>query len=133
MQQLVPTGRVFLIVLRHVVRQTQSAPPCGDGTADEEHFIPNREKSPGARNWAPCVVSVRCFERCSVGRWSRDGRNGCDGGTVNRSSSFRGYDFDAWSACDLCFFAVAFQTDFRGDGNDVAGIPVKGPNGLNGA
>jgi hypothetical protein len=29
-QQLVPAGRVFVIVLRHVVRQTQSAPPCGD-------------------------------------------------------------------------------------------------------
>src|ERR1051326_4805200 len=34
MQQLVPAGRVFVIVLRHVVRQTQSAPPCGDDTAD---------------------------------------------------------------------------------------------------
>ncbi len=29
-QQFVPAGRVFVIVLRHVVRQTQSAPPCGD-------------------------------------------------------------------------------------------------------
>ena len=28
-QQFVPAGRVFVIVLRHVVRETQSAPPCG--------------------------------------------------------------------------------------------------------
>ena len=29
-QQLIPDGSVFVIVLRHVVRQIQSAPPCGD-------------------------------------------------------------------------------------------------------
>ena len=29
-QQLIPARSVFVIVLRHVVRQTQSAPPCGD-------------------------------------------------------------------------------------------------------
>src|SRR5215471_7553125 len=48
MQQLVPTGRVFVIVLRHVVRQTQSAPPCGDGTADSRHFIPKSWEAPVA-------------------------------------------------------------------------------------
>src|SRR5713101_1599711 len=29
-EQFVPAGGMFVIVLRHVVRQTQSAPPCGD-------------------------------------------------------------------------------------------------------
>ena len=28
-QQFIPAGRMFVIVLRHVVRETQSAPPCG--------------------------------------------------------------------------------------------------------
>jgi hypothetical protein len=46
MKKFVPAGRVFVIVLRHVVRQTQSAPPCGDDTADERHFIPNCRKWP---------------------------------------------------------------------------------------
>ena len=29
MQEFVPAGFVLVIVLRHVVRETQSAPPCG--------------------------------------------------------------------------------------------------------
>ena len=29
-QQFVPDRSVFVVVLRHVVRQLQSAPPCGD-------------------------------------------------------------------------------------------------------
>jgi hypothetical protein len=45
MQQFVPAGRVFVIVLRHVVRQTQSAPPVGGQLLRKAHFIPNREKS----------------------------------------------------------------------------------------
>jgi hypothetical protein len=42
MQKLIPAGRVFLIVLRHVVRQTQSAPPCGDGTAESSLYTESR-------------------------------------------------------------------------------------------
>src|SRR5260370_37123843 len=38
-QQFIPAGRMFLIVLRHVVRQTQSAPPCGDGSAERSLYI----------------------------------------------------------------------------------------------
>ncbi len=37
-QQFIPAGRMFLIVLRHVVRQTQSAPPCGDGSAERSLY-----------------------------------------------------------------------------------------------
>jgi hypothetical protein len=44
-QQFVPAGRVFVIVLRHVVRQTQSAPPVGGQLLRKAHCIPNREKS----------------------------------------------------------------------------------------
>ena len=33
-QQLVPSGSVFVVVLRHVVRQLQSAPPRGDLVAE---------------------------------------------------------------------------------------------------
>ena len=44
MQQFVPAGRVFVIVLRHVVRQTQSAPPVGGQFPRKTHFILNREK-----------------------------------------------------------------------------------------
>jgi len=43
-QQFVPAGRVFAIVLRHVVRQTQSAPPVGGQLLRKGHCIPNREK-----------------------------------------------------------------------------------------
>src|SRR5260370_25914657 len=32
-QQFIPAGRMFLIVLRHVLRQAQSAPPCAEGSA----------------------------------------------------------------------------------------------------
>src|SRR5260370_18109715 len=45
-EQFIPAGRVFVIVLRHVVRQTQSAPPCGGQLPRKLHFIPNRRKSP---------------------------------------------------------------------------------------
>src|SRR5713101_6244941 len=38
-QQFIPAGRMFLIVLRHVVRQAQSAPPCGDGSAERSLYI----------------------------------------------------------------------------------------------
>ena len=48
-QQFVPAGRVFVIVLRHVVRQTQSAPPVGGQFPRKTHFIPNCGKWLGAR------------------------------------------------------------------------------------
>src|ERR1700732_1306788 len=44
MQQLIPAGRVFVIVLRHVVRQTQSAPPCGGQLPRKTNFILNGGK-----------------------------------------------------------------------------------------
>ena len=43
-QQFVPAGRVFVIVLRHVVRQTQCAPPCGGQLPRRSNFITNRAK-----------------------------------------------------------------------------------------
>ena len=43
-EQFVPAGRMFVIVLRHVVRQTQSAPPVGGQLPRKTNFIPNRAK-----------------------------------------------------------------------------------------
>jgi hypothetical protein len=43
-QQFVPAGRVFVIVLRHVVRETQSAPPCGGQLPRKTNSIPNLRK-----------------------------------------------------------------------------------------
>jgi hypothetical protein len=45
-QQFIPAGRVFVIVLRHVVRQTQSAPPVGGQLPRKNNFILNRGKWP---------------------------------------------------------------------------------------
>jgi hypothetical protein len=45
-QQFIPAGRVFVVVLRHVVRQTQSAPPVGGQLPRKTNFIPNRRKWP---------------------------------------------------------------------------------------
>ena len=43
-QQFIPAGRVFVIVLRHVVCQTQSTPPCGGQLPRKTNSIPNRWK-----------------------------------------------------------------------------------------
>jgi hypothetical protein len=43
-QELIPARSVFVIVLRHVVRQTQSAPPCGEQLPRMSNFITNPGK-----------------------------------------------------------------------------------------
>jgi hypothetical protein len=46
-QQLVPDGSMFVVVLRHVVRQIQSAPPCGDSIVEAPLYTQWREIARG--------------------------------------------------------------------------------------
>src|ERR1700675_1319945 len=52
-QKLVPSGRVLVIVLRHVVRQTgHSAPPC------DEEYLQNCESIAKKLKWLDCPRST---------------------------------------------------------------------------
>jgi hypothetical protein len=46
-QQLVPDRSMFVVVLRHVVRQIQSAPPCGDSIVEAPLYTQWREIARG--------------------------------------------------------------------------------------
>jgi hypothetical protein len=84
MQQLVPAGRVFVIVLRHVVRQTQSAPPCGDDTADKALYTELQEIA-RVRRWRRAAPNRRlrpeqrlpCWRRVSMAE--QEARSGAQG------------------------------------------------------
>ena len=52
-KKLIPGGRVFVIVLRHIVRQTwQSAPPCGgDNSAEMKLYTQNGPVARGTHTY----------------------------------------------------------------------------------